>query len=63
LAGPSVIRRRRNHARKTVGEPYAGKPHVRIERGMGKRGRAAARAPLTTNAMDARYDFGTVGSC
>lgn len=28
---------------------YAGEPHVRIERGMGKHGRTAVRAPLTTN--------------
>jgi RNA-directed DNA polymerase len=31
-----------------IGKPYAGKPHVRIERGMGKRA-ARGTAPLTTN--------------
>ena len=42
-AAPSAIRRQRNHARKTIGKPYAGKPHVRIERGMGKRAIMAPR--------------------
>jgi dephospho-CoA kinase len=48
-AAPSAIRGQRNHARKIIGKPYAGKPHVRIERGMGKPDRTAAPAPLTTN--------------
>ena len=47
-AAPSAIRRQRNHARKIIGKPYAGKPHVRIERGMGKQA-APGTAPLTTN--------------
>ncbi len=47
-AAPSAIRRQRNHVRKIIGKPYAGKPHVRIERGMGKRA-ARGTAPLTTN--------------
>ncbi|HEY5272599.1 MAG TPA: hypothetical protein VIJ34_05120, partial [Acidimicrobiales bacterium] len=33
----------------TVGELYAGEPHVQIERGMGNQGRSSAPAPLTTN--------------
>jgi hypothetical protein len=45
----SATRRQRNHAQKTVGKPCAGKPHARIERGMGNQGRNAAPAPLTTN--------------
>ncbi len=44
----SAIRRLRNHAQKIIGKPYAGKPHVRIERGMGKRA-CSGTAPLTTN--------------
>ena len=43
-AAGSVIRRRRNHAQKIIGKPYAGKPHVRIERGMGN-GPATAPRP------------------
>jgi len=43
---PSDIRRQRNHVQKTVGELYAGEPHVQIERGMGNRVRCAGnRAP------------------
>ena len=34
---------------KIIGKPYAGKPHVRIERAMGKQDRKAVPAPLTTN--------------
>src|SRR5258708_36992603 len=45
----SDTRRRRNHVQKTVGEPYAGEPLVRIERGMGNRARKST-APLTTSA-------------
>ena len=45
LRAPSATRRRRNHVKKTIGKPYAGKPHVRIERGMGKRARTRHRAP------------------
>ena len=52
---PSAIRELRNHATKTIGKPCAGKPHARIERGMGKQTRTAGTAPLTTN------DRGTVG--
>jgi Group II intron, maturase-specific domain len=33
---------------KIIDKPYAGKPHVRIERGMGKRAWSGT-APLTTN--------------
>src|SRR5256885_4098887 len=44
----SAIRGQRNHAKKIIGKPYAGKPHVRIERGMGKRA-VTGTAPLTTN--------------
>ena len=47
---PSAIRGQRNHVKKIIGKPYAGKPHVRIERGMGKPGQPTAPAPLTTNA-------------
>src|SRR5438067_254134 len=36
------------NVKKIIGKPYAGKPHVRIERGMGKRARKST-APLTTN--------------
>ena len=50
-AAPSAIRRQRNHARKIIGKPDAGKPHVRIERGMGKRARTGT-APLTTNGSE-----------
>lgn len=39
-----------NHVHKTVGKPYAGKSHVRNERGMGKEGRGADSAPLITCA-------------
>src|SRR5712672_443569 len=51
-AAPSAIRRQRNHVKKIIGKPYAGKPHVRIERGMGKPGQPTAPAPLTTNDQD-----------
>ena len=34
---PSVTRKLRNHVNKTVVKPCAGKPHARIERGMGTR--------------------------
>ena len=54
-AAPSAIRRQRNHAKKIIGKPYAGKPLVRIERGMGKRA-CTGTAPLTTND----YSCGTV---
>ncbi|TDO32172.1 hypothetical protein C8E87_7618 [Paractinoplanes brasiliensis] len=37
------------HVKKIIGKPYAGEPHVRIERGMGNRARKST-APLTTNA-------------
>src|SRR5712672_3839459 len=47
-AAQSAIRRQRNHVKKIIGKPYAGKPHVRIERGMGKRA-CSGTAPLTTN--------------
>jgi hypothetical protein len=47
-AAPPGIRRQRNHVKKIIGKPYAGKPHVRIERGMGKRA-GHGTAPLTTN--------------
>src|ERR1700683_5594574 len=46
---PSDTRKLRNHVKKTVGKPYAGKPHVRIERGMGNQVRSSDTAPLTTN--------------
>ena len=42
-AAPSATRRQRNHVKKIIGKPYAGKPHVRIERGMGKPGSAHLR--------------------
>jgi RNA-directed DNA polymerase len=32
---PSATRRLRNHVKKIIGKPCAGKPHARIERGMG----------------------------
>ena len=41
----SVTRRLRNHVKKIIGKPCAGKPHARIERGMGKRTRTAGTAP------------------
>ena len=44
-AAPSAIRGQRNHVKKIIGKPYAGKPHVRIERGMGKRACYRHRAP------------------
>ena len=47
-AAPSAIRRLRNHVKKTIGKPCAGKPHARIERGMGKHA-GNGHAPLTTN--------------
>jgi hypothetical protein len=47
-AVPCATRRLRNHVKKTTGKPCAGKPHARIERGMGKRAREGT-APLTTN--------------
>jgi hypothetical protein len=40
--------------RKTIGKPCAGKPHARIERGMGKRG-PNGTAPLTTNDSFGKY--------
>src|SRR3954463_15105393 len=49
---PSAIQGPRNHVRKTIGKPCAGKPHARIERGMGKQG-LRVPAPLTTNDMRA----------
>ena len=52
-AAPSATRRLRNHAQKIIGKPCAGKPHARIERGMGKRIRSADTAPLTTNGSTA----------
>ena len=42
-AAPSATRRLRNHVKKIIGKPCAGKPHARIERGMGKRAAAAPR--------------------
>jgi hypothetical protein len=48
-AAPSAIRRQRNHAKKTIGEPCAGKSLARFERGMGKRACSSGAAPLTTN--------------
>src|SRR6266511_1795664 len=48
-SAPSDTRRRRNHDPKTIGEPCAGEPLARIERGMGKRARSSGAAPLTTN--------------
>ena len=48
LMGIIVTPRLRNHVTKTVGEPYAGKSHVQIERGMGNRAQLGT-APLTTN--------------
>src|SRR6266545_4014129 len=47
-AGPFVTPRLRNHVKNTIGKPCAGKPHARIERGMGKR-TGNGTAPLTTN--------------
>lgn len=41
-SAPSPTRGLHNHAEKTVGKPYAGKPHARIDRGMGKQDRYAA---------------------
>ena len=41
---------------KIIGKPCAGKPHARIERGMGKRARAAGTAPLTTNGRSVGDD-------
>ena len=49
FAVPFAIRRQRNHAQKTIGEPCAGKLLARFERRMGKRARSAGTAPLTTN--------------
>jgi len=40
---PSAIQGQRNHAQKIIGKPYAGEPHVRIERGIGN---GPAQAPL-----------------
>ena len=51
---PSVTRRLRNHVQKIIGKPCAGKPHARIERGMGKRNCFADTAPLTTNGCPRR---------
>ena len=47
-AALSATRRRRNHVKKIIGKPCAGKPHARIERGQGKR-ILTDTAPLTTN--------------
>lgn len=47
-AAPSATRRQRNHVKKIIAKPYAGTPHVRIERGMGN-GPAQAPRPLTTD--------------
>ena len=49
FVAPSAIRRQRNHARKTIGEPCAGKSLARFERRMGNRTCLAGTAPLTTN--------------
>ena len=43
FVAPSATRRLRNHVTKIIGKPCAGKPHARIERGMGKR--TLLRAP------------------
>jgi hypothetical protein len=52
--GLSAIRGLRNHAKKVIGKPYAGKPHTRIERRTGKRA-CTGTAPLTTNATSVAY--------
>lgn len=44
-----AIQRQRNHAQKIIVKLCAGKPHARIERGMGNQDRTTAPAPLTTN--------------
>lgn len=58
---PSAIRKLCNHVNKIIGKPYAGKPHVPIERGMGKQTRTAGTAPLTTNAYCCRPDVARLG--
>ena len=45
----SATRKLRNHVKKTVGKPCAGKPHARIERRMGNRACTGTDPPLTTN--------------
>src|SRR5215218_6372104 len=49
-AAPSATRRLRNHVKKIIGKPCAGKPHARIERGQRKRAHTGT-APLTTNGV------------
>lgn len=49
FAAPSATRRLRNHVKKIIGKPCAGKPHARIERGTGKGIHNVDTAPLTTN--------------
>ena len=44
-AAPSASRRRRGHVKRIFAKPYAGTPHVRIERGMGKRARTGTAPP------------------
>lgn len=46
---------------KTVSEPYAGKWHMRIERGMGKRDRFASAVPLTTSSQEVAARSSTCG--
>jgi hypothetical protein len=40
---PSATRSQRNHAKKIIGKPHAGKPCIRIERGWGNGALAAPR--------------------
>jgi hypothetical protein len=48
-AALSDIQRQRNHARKIIGKPRAGRPHARSEKRTGKR-TCTGTAPLTANA-------------
>jgi len=48
-AAPSTTRQLRNHVKKIIGKPRAGKPHARMKGGVGKRICNADTAPLTTN--------------
>ncbi len=44
-ATPSAVRGRRNHVKKIIGKPHAGRLHVRIEGGTGNRAVRRHRRP------------------
>src|SRR5690625_280214 len=57
FAAPFAIRGLRNHVKRSIGKPWAGEPHARIERGIGKQAHTGT-APLTTNDPSKRRGQG-----